>query len=175
MPTIKVRIINREITSRRRAGLRIESGAPQILDVDDEQFEKLANDNFLEVEIYEDESLENDDNHQTDDKTDENGGELEENLNTDLETDLKTQEEAGNASDSETGKNEGENEKKLEESDNKDEYPSELAAIKRQSRDTVVSQAKSLNIELDFDDQIKTTKAIMAEAIVTKLSEEKKD
>jgi len=49
--------------------------------------------------------------------------------------------------------------------------PSTEAAIKKQSRDVVVAQAQSLGIELDYADETKTTKAVIAAAIVAKQKE----
>lgn len=49
--------------------------------------------------------------------------------------------------------------------------PDTEAKIKKQSRDVVVSQAQSLGIELDYADEAKTTKAVIAAAIVAKQKE----
>lgn len=49
--------------------------------------------------------------------------------------------------------------------------PGTESAIKKQSRDVVVAQAQSLGIELDYADEAKTTKAVIAAAIVAKQKE----
>jgi hypothetical protein len=58
-----------------------------------------------------------------------------------------------------------------EESTETPAIPDTESKIKKQSRDVVVAQAQSLGIELDYADEAKTTKAVIAAAIVAKQKE----
>ena len=146
MPKVSLRLSNEIITnntSRRRAGLVIQPGKPQEFDVDDEQLEALLDDAFIEVTVL-----------------DETASEATEATETTTEPEVVE-------GDVETASNEGDAE--VEETA---EIPTP-SSIKKQPREAVVTQAKELGIELDYENETAVTKQVMADAIVAALKAQK--
>lgn len=146
MLKVSLRLSNEIITnglSRRRAGLVIQPGKPQEFDVDDEQLEALLDDAFIEVTVL-----------------DETASEATEATETTTEPEVV----------------EGEVETASDEGDAEVEETADIptpSSIKKQPREAVVTQAKELGIELDYENETAVTKQVMADAIVAALKAQK--
>lgn len=187
MPRVSVKInTGLQIPSRRRAGLVIYPGKPQEFDVTDEQLVTLLDDQHLIVnEIDEAEATESsqegdiaegsentqgdDSEGQEDSQDDAQEGEV--------QTAGEVADEKVNGEDIEqpvadvrTGSDQPEVDPNAKEAATP-AIPSTAAAIKKQNRDTIVAQAQSLGIELDYADEKNVTKGVIADAIVAKQGE----
>lgn len=173
MPRVKIRLATGVVVpSRRRAGLQIYAGQPQEFDVTDEQYLTLLDDNKLQVtQIADEESTDEDetqddnqdgDETQTDPAANTQSAQGAQEANTE---DEGGETQTGNDEDVQTASDEAGDDAELP------KIPTTESAIKKQGRDIVVAQAQSLGIELDYADEAKTTKAVIAAAIIAKQKE----
>lgn len=159
MPKVKITIRTTEqIPARRRAGLVIMPGIANEFDVTDEQLETLQTDALLDITVLD----------EVDNPTDDAAGNVSDKNDAASESEADAAaDEGGEQGEAPASEAEGEGEAAAD----VPAIPTTESGIKKQPRHVVVEQAKSLGIELDFDNEVTVTKTVIAKAIIAKQKE----